>query len=282
MRQGTIVEEIFFEGIGIHSGLSSKVVLHPERENTGIRFLKDGVIVPARIEFVINTDHSTDLGKKGVLIKTVEHLMAVLYMLGVDNLTVELIEGFELPILDGSGYGFYKLLKDRVLLLNEERQNIELKERIQVKNCSAYIQAVPYDTFSASYTGSVKGFFENRTVKFKGNIKDVVHARTFCYDYEVEHLFKRGLARGGSLKNAVVLGNGFVYNKGGLRSHDEPLRHKLLDLIGDIALLGKIIKGHVMSYMGGHGLNYEFLKHLSQTMGSFSKTVLISSSVSTP
>ncbi len=282
MRQGTVREEISFEGVGIHSGVFSKVVLHPERENTGIRFLKDSVIVPANVESVVSTDHSTDLGKDGVLIKTVEHLMSVLYMLGIDNLTVELVEGFEVPILDGSGYGFYKLLKDRVLPLDEEKQSVELKEHIQVKNCKAYIQATPYDTFSASYTGSVRGFFENRTVKFKGNIKDIVHARTFCYDYEVEHLFKRGLAKGGNLKNAVVLGNGFVYNKGGLRSHDEPLRHKLLDLVGDIALLGKVVKGHVMSYMGGHNLNYEFIRHLSQKLRSFSKIVFISSSVSTP
>ncbi|MGC8852421.1 MAG: UDP-3-O-acyl-N-acetylglucosamine deacetylase [Hydrogenobacter sp.] len=278
MNQGTIKEKVLFEGIGIHSGEYSRIVLHPEEENTGIRFLRWGVYIPAKPEFVVNTDHSTDLGKEGVFVKTVEHLMAVLYMLGVDNITVEFLEGFEVPILDGSGYYFYKALKDKVVSLSVPAPILEISSSFEVRNSVGYIKALPYEGFSVAYMGSIKGFFEERLVEFRGNIRDVVFARTFCYDYELEHLLKKGLAKGGSLKNALLLGMGFVYNEGGMRSEDEPLRHKLLDLIGDLALVGKRIKGRIVSYKGGHTLNYLFVKVLS----SISETSLASSSVSTP
>ncbi|MEJ7554537.1 MAG: UDP-3-O-acyl-N-acetylglucosamine deacetylase, partial [Aquificaceae bacterium] len=112
MKQKTILKEVEFEGIGIHSGEVSRIVLRPEGENTGIRFLVKGTYIPANYRYVQGTDHATVLGKDGVKVSTVEHLLAVLYMLGVDNLTIEFIKGQEVPILDGSGYYFYKALKN--------------------------------------------------------------------------------------------------------------------------------------------------------------------------
>ncbi len=282
MNQRTLKENLSFEGVGIHSGTFAKILLHPEREDTGIRFLKDRVYIPANFRFVVSTDHSTDLGKDGVVIKTVEHLMAVLYMLGVDNVTIEFVKGFEVPILDGSGYYFYKFLKDNVINLNAPASIVEINHSFEVRNCKANIKAIPYQGFSAVYVGGLDGFFEERSVEFNGNVKDLVFARTFCYDYELKHLINRGLAKGGSLKNALLLGRGFVYNRGGLRSEDEPLRHKLLDLIGDLALFGRRIKGRVISHKGGHTLNHQFVVGLESFLSNLSDTTFTSSSVSTP
>ena len=279
MKQKTILKEVEFEGIGIHSGEVSRIVLRPEGENTGIRFLVKGTYIPANYRYVQGTDHATVLGKDGIKVSTVEHLLAVLYMLSVDNLTIEFIKGQEVPILDGSGYYFYKTLKNLTLEFEEKASFFEIKEPFEVKNCKGYIQVQPYEGFCASYRGYVKGILEEGIAHYCGNAKGVVFARTFCYDRDVELLLQNGLAKGGSLKNAVVIGDGFVYNPEGMRSKDEPIRHKLLDLIGDISLLGFRLKGKVFSYLGGHKLNYEFVKSLAESSLS---TSLISSSVSTP
>ncbi len=277
--QATLKDTLVFEGIGVHSGEVSKALVHPEKENTGIRFLVKGVYIPASYRYVVSTDHSTVLGFEGARVSTVEHLMAVLYMMGIDNLTIELIKGYEVPILDGSGYYFYKELKDRVYTLSEPARILSIEDRFEVKNCKAYISAEPADAFEVIYTGYVKGLIELSSVNYSGNIRDVVFARTFCYDYEVEYLMERGLAKGGSLKNALVIGNGFVYNPEGMRSKDEPLRHKLLDLIGDLSLIGCRLKGKVSSHLGGHSLNYELVKTLAESSLS---TISTSSCVSTP
>mgnify|MGYP001770645699 CR=1 FL=1 len=279
MLQATVKETVPFEGMGIHSGEPSKILLHPEKENTGVRFLLRGEYIPANYRFVVSTDHSTVLGVGDKRVGTVEHLLAVLYMLGIDNATVEFVKGWEVPILDGSGYYFYKALKDKVLTLREPAKVLEIKEEHEVRNCKAYIRAESSEGFQVVYTGFVKGIVEKASVFYDGKARDVVFARTFCYDYEVEHLLKRGLAKGGSLKNALVIGDGFVYNPEGMRSKDEPLRHKLLDLIGDLSLLGCRIRGKIHSYMGGHTLNHLFVKDLAERYFSTSSKSLC---VSTP
>lgn len=279
MRQKTLLKEVEFEGIGIHSGEISKIVLHPEEENKGIRFLIKGEYIPANYKYVLGTDHATLLGKGDVKVSTVEHLLAVLYMLGIDNLTIEFLRGYEVPILDGSGYYFYKELKDKTLELSQEARFLKIEKGLEVRNCKAYIRAEPSENFCVVYEGYVRGLLERAKVKYCGNAKEVIFARTFCYEEEVEYLLQRGLAKGGSLKNAVVIGKGFVHNPEGLRSKDEPIRHKLLDLIGDLSLLGYRIKGRIISYGGGHSLNYQLVKSLAES--SFS-TTFTSSSVSTP
>ncbi|WP_448588414.1 UDP-3-O-acyl-N-acetylglucosamine deacetylase [Thermocrinis sp.] len=263
MYQATIRRSVEFEGIGLHTGQFCRLRLHPE-DNKGIRFIIRGEYIPANYRYVVNTKNSTDLGKGSVGIKTVEHLMAVLYMLGIDNLVIEVLEGCEVPAMDGSGYLFYKRLKGLVQKLDKEKEFIQIKDPLVIRNCTAKIEALPSDHFSAEYVGSIEGLLKDHRAKYKGNAKGLVFARTFCYDYQVEALRKAGLAKGGSLKNAVVLGkNGNVYNTEGLRCKDEPIRHKLLDLIGDLSLLGKGIKGRIVSYHGGHSLNYEFVKSLA-------------------
>ncbi len=264
MYQATIKEVMDFEGIGLHTGEYCKIRLHPDDSYKGVRFLIKGDYVPANYRCVVNTKHSTDLGKGDKVIKTVEHLMAVLYMLGIDNLVIEVLKGWEVPAMDGSGYFFYKNLKKLIQKLDREKEILEIKFPISVKNCTARIEALPFDQFLAEYVGSVEGLLKDCRVRFKGNAKGLVFARTFCFDHQVEALRKAGLAKGGSLENAVVFGkDGKVYNFGGLRSKDEPIRHKLLDLIGDLYLLGKHIKGRIISYYGGHSLNYDFIKSLA-------------------
>lgn len=279
MVQKTLLYPVEFEGVGIHSGEMARIVLHPEKQGTGIRFLAKGVYIPADYRYVLNTDHATLLGKESVRVSTVEHLLAVLYILGVDNLTVEFLKGSEVPILDGSGYQFYKALKDITLELEEEAKVLHIQKTFELRNCRAHIRVEPYEGFCALYTGYVKGLLEEGTVQYCGNAKEVVFARTFCYEEEVKFLRSKGLAKGGSLKNAVVIGKGYVHNPEGLRSKDEPIRHKLLDLLGDLSLLGMRIKGRVFSYFGGHSLNYLFVKSLAES--SFS-TSLTSFCVSTP
>ncbi len=264
MYQATIKEAIEFEGIGLHTGEYSKIRLHPDDSYNGVRFFIKGEYIPANYKYVVNTRYSTDLGKGDKIIKTVEHLMAVLYALGIDNLVIEVLEGWEVPAMDGSGYLFYKNLKELIQKLDREKEVFEIKAPIAVKNCTAKIEALPCSRFIAEYVGSVEGLYKDYRVRFKGNAKELVFARTFCYDYQVEALRKAGLAKGGSLENAIVFGkDGKVYNSEGLRSKDEPIRHKLLDLIGDLSLLGKHIKGRIISYYGGHSLNYDFIKYLA-------------------
>lgn len=265
MKQKTIKDRVSFEGIGLHSGVPSVIVLHPEKENTGVRFLIEGTYIPAHHEFVVNTTHSTDIGRDGRMVKTVEHLMAVLSLLGIDNVTVEFLRGYEVPIMDGSGYIFYKVLKDNLEELSDEREVLKLDVSFEVHRNGSSIKAVPSHAFSASYKGDIENFSTNLVVEYDGNVKDLVFARTFCYDYQVEQLKSMGFAKGGSLENALVLGKGFVYNNTGMRSKDEPIRHKLFDLIGDLALLGKQIIADVRSYKGGHSLNYSLVKTIANS-----------------
>ncbi|MDW8066543.1 MAG: UDP-3-O-acyl-N-acetylglucosamine deacetylase [Aquificaceae bacterium] len=277
MNQKTLLEAVTFEGVGVHSGELAKVVLHPEKENTGIRFMLKGVYIPANYRYVLGTDHATVLGKDGARVSTVEHLLGVLYMLGIDNLTVEFLRGNEVPIMDGSGYYFYKALKDKVLEFKEKTKILRLKDAFEVKNCKAYIRAEPSEGFCAFYRGYVRGIIDEGVARYCGNAKEVVFARTFCYEEDVELLLQKGLAKGGSLKNAVVIGKGIVYNPEGLRSKDEPIRHKLLDLLGDLSLLGFRLKGRVFSHMGGHSLNYQFVKALAESsLSTSSKSSLVS------
>ena len=260
--QRTLKEEVTFEGVGIHSGEKTKLLLHPEAENHGIVFLKDGVRIPASVEHVVNTFHSTDLGRDGVVVKTVEHLMATLHLLGITNLTVELIGGSEIPIMDGSGYLFYRELKGKVLKQSEPVEVYQVEEEVSVRSGDAYIKALPCTCFQVTYEGEFKTYLGRQVYTFKGNVRDIILARTFCFDHEIEIIKRNGLGKGGSLENTLVIGERGAYNRGGFRYADEPVRHKVLDLVGDLYLLGKPVRGKFVSYKGGHTLNYKLALEL--------------------
>jgi len=260
----TVKEKIGFKGVGIHTGETSRIILHPEEEGKGVRFLKNGVYIPARHEFVVHTNHSTDLGRRGEKIKTVEHILSVLHLLEITNVTIEVF-GNEIPILDGSGKEFYEVLSENILIQNKELEYFVIEEPVIVEESGKLIEAEPSETLEITYEGEFKNFLgRQRFTYVKGNEEEIVFARTFCFDWEIEHIKKVGLGKGGSLQNTLVLGMDKVYNPDGLRYENEPVRHKVFDIVGDLYLLGKPVKGKFYSFRGGHTLNVKLVKELAK------------------
>lgn len=265
--QRTIKSPVYIKGIGLHSGKEVEIKLLPANENEGINFIKDNVVVPAKIDFAHSFDYSTALFKDGINIKTVEHLMAALYFTGIDNIFIEINEE-ELPILDGSSKEYVEKIKEAgINSLKEEKFYAVLEETVNVELEDKFIKAKPSVntkiTYKANYNNQVIRDREYTYIaKNKDSYKGVYIARTYCFLDEVEYLRKNGLAKGGSLKNAVVLHNDKVINAEGLRFEDEPVRHKVLDLIGDLYLLGYPLIAEIFSFKGGHRLNGMFVKTL--------------------
>ncbi len=266
--QKTITEPVEFEGIGIHSGEWNRIILYPAHENEGISFYIKGYKIPLSPEYVVNTFHSTDLGIGGTVIRTVEHLRAVFHLLGITNLVVEVLEGCEIPIIDGSGYYFYKKLKEKILIQGEEAEAYTVEEEITVRRDRSLVKALPAQELEVTYEGEFKYYNGKCRHTFRGNLKDIILARTFCFDHEIEMIKRKGLGKGGSLKNTLVLGKNGVYNQGGLRYREEPIRHKILDFIGDLYLLGKPVRGKFFSFKGGHSTNFELVKILHKKLVS--------------
>jgi len=265
--QRTIKKPITIEGIGLHSGDNVKIKLFPANKNEGINFIKNNVVIPAKIDYAHSFEYSTTLCKDGVSVRTIEHLMAALYFTGIDNIYIELI-GEELPILDGSSKGFVEKIKEAgIKTLNEEKLYAVLEEPVKVEIEDKFIMAKPSNeikiTYQANYNNDIIGNKNFTYIPYeKESYEGVYTARTYCFLEEVEYLKKNGLAKGGSLENAVVLHNNQVINEEGLRFEDEPVRHKVLDLIGDLYLLGYPLVAEVYSFKGGHRLNAMFVKTL--------------------
>jgi UDP-3-O-[3-hydroxymyristoyl] N-acetylglucosamine deacetylase len=265
--QRTIKKPIIIEGIGLHSGDNVKIKLFPANKNEGINFIKNNVIIPAKIDYAHSFEYSTTLCKDGVSVRTVEHLMAALYFTGIDNVYIELI-GEELPILDGSSKGFVEKIKEAgIKTLNEEKLYAVLEEPIKVEIEDKFIMAKLSNeikiTYQANYNNDIIGNKSFTYIPYeKESYEGVYTARTYCFLEEVEYLKKNGLAKGGSLENAVVFHNNQVINEEGLRFEDEPVRHKVLDLIGDLYLLGYPLVAEVYSFKGGHRLNAMLVKTL--------------------
>ena len=266
MKQRTLKESVSLEGVGIHTGEKAKILIHPEYENRGIAFLKKGVRVEATVENVVNTFMSTDLGKEGVVIKTVEHLMATFHLLGISNATVEVVEGSEIPILDGSAYEFYKALKPLVIKQSADAKVISVREPLKVSKGEAYLKALPCKCFQVTFEGMFKTPVGRQSFTFKGNVRDIILARTFCFEHDIDKIKESGLGKGGSLENTLVIGEEGAINKEGLRYKDEPARHKVLDLVGDLYLLGASVRGKFISFMGGHTLNYMLVKAIKESL----------------
>jgi len=265
--QRTIKKPITIEGIGLHSGDNVKIKLFPANKNEGINFVKNNVVIPAKIDYAHSFEYSTTLYKDGISVRTIEHLMAALYFTGIDNVYIELI-GEELPILDGSSKGFVERIKEAgIKTLNEEKLYAVLEEPVKVEIEDKFIMAKPSNeikiTYQANYNNDIIGNKSFTYIPYeKESYEGVYTARTYCFLEEVEYLKKNGLAKGGSLENAVVFHNNQVINEEGLRFEDEPVRHKVLDLIGDLYLLGYPLVAEVYSFKGGHRLNAMLVKTL--------------------
>jgi len=258
--QRTLKRQISCAGIGLHSGQKVTLTLKPAAADTGIRFRRTdlGVEIPATVAEVSSVQHATVLGKAGATVETVEHLLAALVSAGIDNVIVELNHR-EVPIMDGSSAPFLYLLQEAgVKKLSPARRYLKILKPVQIASGDKRIAIYPSDHFKVSYTISFDHPLlrhQSRTERItEGSFADhIAAARTFGFLKEVEWLRQNGLALGGSLENAIVIGDTGVLNA--LRFEDEFVRHKILDVVGDLALVGYPIVGHVVAHRAGHALH---------------------------
>lgn len=265
MHQQTIAQFQTISGIGLHSGRTIRMVLRPAEAGTGIVFhRREGdrtVDIEALSCNVVDTRLATVLGKGGLSVSTVEHLLAALRVLGIDNLHVD-IDGPEVPVLDGSAAPFVEqLLAAGVRPLNRSRKYLSIRKEITINDGDKRITLVPSRFFRVSCGIAfahpcIAAQHHTFTVTPEAFRKEIAPARTFGFLHEVEYLKANGLARGGSLENAVVIGDDRIINPEGLRFHDEFVRHKILDAIGDFSLVGYPILGHIKAEKPGHDINH--------------------------
>lgn len=275
-KQKTIGREVSYSGIGLHTGNKATITFKPAAEDYGVRFVRVDLEgkpeIEANIKNVIGVTRGTTLANGEAKVHTVEHIMATLYAFGIDNVVIEL-DNNEPPVADGSAFPFVEILKQAGIIEQvKEKSYLKIEEPIKYKKGDAELLIVPSDSFKISCTISYNHpVLETQYMSFcmqdNDFCNDIAPARTFCFDYEIECLQKEGLAKGGSLENAIVIGEKKIHNKE-LRFSDEFVRHKILDIIGDLYLLGRQIKGHVIAFKCGHSVNVEFAKeifsHISQ------------------
>jgi UDP-3-O-[3-hydroxymyristoyl] N-acetylglucosamine deacetylase len=271
----TLRREVACTGIGLHSGKPVRLRLLPAPAEHGIRFVRIdvGVEIPATLAHIGGQDHATTLTLGGVSIGTVEHLLAALFALGVDDVRVE-VDGPEVPILDGSGAPFVILLHEAGLRpLAVPRALLKVLAPVEVGHRGKGARLVPADHFEVSYSiGFDHPLLRHQALSLRLTPRSftdaIAPARTFGFLREVEMLRKSGLALGGSLENAVVIGEtGVLNNK--LRFEDEFVRHKILDAVGDLALLGRPLVGRLEATRAGHALHAAVAQKLLATPGAF-------------
>jgi len=267
--QRTIKNEVSFEGIGLHTGRHAKVVLKPASRDTGITFIRSdkNTVIKAHVGSVIDTAFATTIGQDGAKIRTVEHIMAALAGLGIDNIVID-VTGPEIPILDGSSTELINiLLRAGIAKQGKKRPYLRIRRPIIFDDGNSKVAALPYDGRRITYSIYFNhyGFGEQRLsleINEESFAREIAPARTFGFLKDIEYLRTNGLAKGGSLDNAIILGENGVLNSSGLRFKDEFVRHKVLDSIGDLAILGFPIYGHIIANKSGHSANIKFLKKL--------------------
>ena len=269
--QRTLKKEIICSSIGLHTGRKVNMHIKPAAVDTGIIFVRKDLPnarpIRATYDNVSDTTLATSLGTDGVTVATVEHLLSAFSGMGVDNAVVEL-DSFEVPIMDGSALPFVNMLKDvGTHIQGKTKKLLVIKKPVSVKAGDSNAVLLPADEFKISYEIDFKHFAIGRqsySMTFSDETfeKEICAARTFGFLNEVEYMQAKGLALGGSLKNAIVIDDQKIINKEGLRFADEFVRHKILDAIGDLFLLGMPIIGHFVAYKSGHRLNNLLLKEL--------------------
>ena len=270
--QKTLNSQVSFSGIGLHSGKKVDVTLEPTNSNSGITFkridLEKNNEVIANFKNVSSAKLCTKIENEfGTTVSTVEHLMAAFYICGIDNLVVNL-NGPEVPIMDGSAKNFVEIIKKSGLkTLKGKRKFVKIKKVIELKDSDKYIKISPTNNFEVKFTLDYKNNPLIRTqtngVNFKEkNLEDIYNARTFCLYEDIEEIKSIGLAKGGSLDNAIVVQGNKILNEEGLRSEKEFVNHKILDLAGDFMLSGVRVVGFVECVHGGHALTNKFLKKI--------------------
>lgn len=280
-QQRTLGGECSFTGIGIHTGQETTVTFKPAPPNSGITFVRvdlpDAPSLEALIRHAVTSDDATRrtmLSSKGVNIMTVEHVLAALTGLGLDNVIVELDRDEPAEPTDGSCDPIVEILTDAGIVEQKEAlQHLEILEPVTVFDGGAYLTIAPHDGFRISFTidydnptiGTQHASFEIDEETFR---KEIAPARTYALKSDIDGLKRQGLIKGGSLENSIVVGDDGVINKGDLRFPDEFVRHKILDLMGDLALLGMPIRGHVYSSKSGHASNVKFVRALEKAISA--------------
>lgn len=274
-HQHTLKKPVSCYGVGLHSGDIVNLTIKPASENSGIHFYRTDLggknSVPAHMDKIVDTRLATTIGEDKVMISTTEHLMAALQGYGVDNADIEL-DGPEVPIMDGSAGPFMLLLQRAGLKKQKSRRKVlRITKEIRFKAGDTEIRILPYEGFKVS--GEIH--FDDALIKTQSYsidinpekfAKEISEARTFGYVEQVEELWANGLAQGGTLDNVIAIhwDRSTVLNDGGLRFADEFIRHKVLDLVGDLALLGCPILGHVIAKRSGHTQHFAFMQAIAQ------------------
>ena len=280
LNQKTINKNISFKGIGLHSGLEVNLVIKPAEPNTGIVFkrvdLKENNIIIPNLFNVSSAFFCTTISNEsGVSISTIEHLMAALYGVGVDNALVE-IDNKEVPILDGSA----KLFIDAISNVGIKRSDapikvIKIEKKVEFNDGKKTISIEPSKIsldidFELKYENDLIGTQRNVVKVFESDLSDIYNSRTFCLFEDVEKLKNLGLAKGGSLDNAIVIKANKILNKEGLRNEKEFVNHKILDCMGDLYLAGYKIIGKIVCSQGGHKLTNQLLRKVFKEKDNFS------------
>ncbi len=273
IKQTTLRNTIRATGVGLHSGDKVYLTLRPAPENTGIIFrrvdLEPAVEIRACAENVCETTLSTTLGENGAQVSTVEHLLSALAGLGIDNLYVE-VSAAEVPIMDGSAGPFVFLVQSAGIQEQDApKQFIRIKKKVEVREDDKVASFEPYEGFRVGFSIDFdhpvfREQVQESIIDFSSTsfVREVSRARTFGFMRDIEYLRSRNLALGGSMENAIVIDDFRILNEDGLRYEDEFVKHKVLDAIGDLYLLGKSLIGEFKGHKSGHGLNNRLLREL--------------------
>jgi UDP-3-O-[3-hydroxymyristoyl] N-acetylglucosamine deacetylase len=273
LKQRTLKNLVRTVGIGLHSGSKVELVLRPAAPNAGIVYRRTDVTppvdIPATAESVVDVRMATTLGKDGVIVGTVEHLSSALAGLGIDNCYVD-VDAAEIPIMDGSAASFVFLIQSAgIVEQNAPRRFVRVRKPVEIKDGDKWVRLDPYDGFKLKFSIDFNHPAIDATAQvvevdlaLEPFVASVARARTFGFVNEVEALRAAGLAMGGNFENAIVMDEYRVLNTDGLRSGDEFAKHKLLDAMGDLYVLGKPLIAAYSAHKGGHALNNKLLRAL--------------------
>jgi UDP-3-O-[3-hydroxymyristoyl] N-acetylglucosamine deacetylase len=266
----TVQRPVEASGVGLHSGVPVRIRILPAPPSTGIVFLRsdlDSFSIPASWRYVQKVSYATSLMRQGVLISTTEHLLSVFYSMSIDNAFVE-IDNLEVPILDGSGRPFVELIEAAGIKYHRKRRKyLRIRRPVSVEGGGKRITIVPSDRFLLT----CDVFFDHplvgrqqlqMEVSPERYAHEIAPARTFGFEYELAQMRNMGLIRGASLENAVCFNRSGILNPEGLRFPDECCRHKALDLIGDLALIGRPLLGHVIAEKAGHAMHFALVNRI--------------------
>ena len=269
MKQKTIKNKVEIVGVGLHKGVPVRMELEPLDVNSGVVFYRSdlGISIELKPENVIDTTMATVLGKGEARISTIEHLLSAIHAYGIDNIRI-CLDNEEVPIMDGSSIGYCMLLEEAgIISQNAPKKAIAIKKPIEIQDDKKFVRVEPSERtifdFSIDFSHpAIRQQHYKFTFSTKAYKEEIARARAFGFLHEVNYLRSIGLAQGGDLSNCIVLDESGILNKDGLRYKEEFVRHKILDAIGDMALLGMPLLGTYVSYAGSHKLNHLLTKQL--------------------